>query len=250
MLLKNMKDKGSCLLELRLQKFLSMAGVASRRAAEELISQKRVKVNGVTVTKPGIKVDTEKDTVEVDGKVCKLKNTYVYIMLNKPKGYITTLYDPFGRPTILDLVKGLKTRVFPVGRLDKDTEGLLLLTNDGELAYKLTHPKHGIEKTYIVKVKGKVSKKAVNVLQKGVILEEGKTSPAKVRILKRGIDFTLLEMKIHEGKKRQIRRMCEKVGHPVIELKRVKIGELTLKGLKAGEWRYLTNKEMEYLKNL
>jgi len=237
-------------LELRLQKFLSMAGVASRRAAEELISQKRVKVNGVTVTKPGIKVDTEKDTVEVDGKVCKLKNTYVYIMLNKPKGYITTLYDPFGRPTILDLVKGLKTRVFPVGRLDKDTEGLLLLTNDGELAYKLTHPKHGIEKTYIVKVKGKVSKKAVNVLQKGVILEEGKTSPAKVRILKRGIDFTLLEMKIHEGKKRQIRRMCEKVGHPVIELKRVKIGELTLKGLKAGEWRYLTNKEMEYLKNL
>jgi len=250
MLLKNIKDKGSCLLELRLQKFLSMAGVASRRAAEELISQKRVKVNGVTVTKPGIKVDTEKDTVEVDGKVCKLKNTYVYIMLNKPKGYITTLYDPFGRPTILDLVKGLKTRVFPVGRLDKDTEGLLLLTNDGELAYKLTHPKHGIEKTYIVKVKGKVSKKAVNVLQKGVILEEGKTSPAKVRILKRGIDFTLLEMKIHEGKKRQIRRMCEKVGHPVIELKRVKIGELTLKGLKAGEWRYLTNKEMEYLKNL
>ncbi|MGB9812282.1 MAG: pseudouridine synthase [Thermovenabulum sp.] len=250
MLLKIIKDKGSCLLELRLQKFLSMAGVASRRAAEELISQKRVKVNGVTVTKPGIKIDTEKDTVEVDGKVCELKNTYVYIMLNKPKGYITTLYDPFGRPTILDLVKGLKTRVFPVGRLDKDTEGLLLLTNDGELAYKLTHPKHGIEKTYIVKVKGKVSKKAVNVLQKGVILEEGKTSPAKVRILKSGIDFTILEVKIHEGKKRQIRRMCEKVGHPVIELKRIKIGELTLKGLKAGEWRHLTNKEIEYLKNL
>lgn len=237
-------------MEVRLQKFLSMAGVASRRRAEEMILQKRIKVNGITVTKPGIKVDTEKDIVQVDGEVCKLKNFNVYILLNKPKGYITTLYDPFGRPTVWELIKGVGTRVFPVGRLDKDTEGLLLLTNDGELAYKLTHPKHGIEKTYIVKVKGNISRKAIDNLEKGVILEEGKTSPAKVRVLRKENDYSILEIKIHEGKKRQIRRMCEKVGHPVINLKRIRIGDLTLKGLKTGEWRYLTKKEIDYLKNL
>ncbi|TYP59876.1 pseudouridine synthase [Thermosediminibacter litoriperuensis] len=237
-------------MELRLQKFLAMAGIASRRACEKLILEGRVQVNGKIVRELGIKVDSALDEVRVDGKICRLNNKPLYILMNKPKGVLTTAKDPFGRPTVIDLLKGIKERVFPVGRLDKDTEGLLIITNDGELSYRLTHPKHEIEKTYIAKIAGTPHESDINRLRRGIVLEDGKTAPAKVRILKTGRDFAVLEIIIHEGRKRQVRRMCEAIGHPVISLRRTRIGKLTLRGLAPGCWRYMTEAEIKYLKSL
>ena len=237
-------------MKVRLQKFLAMAGIASRRACETLILDGRVQVNGKIVKELGIKVDPDVDEVRVDGEICRIKMKPVYIIMNKPKGVLTTVKDPFGRPTIIDLLAGVKERVFPVGRLDKDTEGLLIITNDGELSYKLMHPKHQIDKTYIAKVMGVPDEKDIRRLRKGIFLEDGKTAPAKVRILKKGKNFAVLEIIIHEGRKRQVRRMCEAIGHPVLSLRRTRIGNLTLRGLAPGGWRYMTEEEVNYLKSL
>lgn len=237
-------------MKMRLQKFLAMAGIASRRACEMLILDGRVQVNGKVVKELGVKVDPDVDEIRVDGEICRIKIKPIYIIMNKPKGVLTTVKDPFGRPTIIDLLAGVRERVFPVGRLDKDTEGLLIITNDGELSYKLTHPKHQVDKTYIAKVLGIPDEKDIKRLRKGIFLEDGKTAPAKVRILKKGKNFAVLEIIIHEGRKRQVRRMCESIGHPVLTLKRTRIGNLTLRGLAPGGWRYMTEEEVNYLKNL
>lgn len=229
---------------------MAMAGIASRRACETLILDGRVQVNGKVVKELGTKVDPDVDEVRVDGEICRIKMKPVYIIMNKPKGVLTTVKDPFGRPTVIDLLAGVKERVFPVGRLDKDTEGLLIITNDGELSYKLTHPKHQIDKTYIAKVMGVPDEKDIRRLRKGIFLEDGKTAPAKVRILKKGKNFAVLEITIHEGRKRQVRRMCEAIGHPVLSLRRTRIGNLALRGLAPGGWRYMTEEEVNYLKNL
>ncbi|MDK2835379.1 MAG: rRNA synthase [Thermosediminibacterales bacterium] len=229
---------------------MASAGIASRRKSEELILQGRVKVNGKTVSKLGIKINPEKDIVEVDGQKVENFQEKIYIMLNKPKGVVSTVSDPRGRPTVIDLIKGVKQRIYPVGRLDYDTEGLLLLTNDGELTYKITHPKHEIKKTYLAKVKGFVNKEELYTLKKGVNLEDGITAPAQVRFLKYEEGISTLIIKIHEGRNRQIRRMCDSINHPVIYLKRLKIGVLSLKNLKPGNWRKLTKKEIDYLKKI
>ncbi len=237
-------------MQMRLQKYLAQAGIASRRASEKLILQGRIKVNGITIKELGTKVNPESDIIEVDGKICRIKQDYVYILLNKPKGILTSVKDPFGRPTVLELLKGVKDRVFPVGRLDKDTEGLVLLTNDGELAYKITHPKFKVFKTYIAHVQGIVKDKDIQALKNGIILEDGMTSPAKVEIIKFFDNSTVLQLKIYEGRKRQIRRMCAAIGHPIINLKRIEIGNLSLNGLKVGQWRYLNREEINYIKKI
>lgn len=233
---------------MRLAKYLAQAGVASRRKAEEMIEQKRVKVNGVIVDTQGIKIDPERDVVEVDGQVVNKCNDKIYILLNKPAGYISSVYDPQGRPTVVQLVKEVKTRIYPVGRLDFDTEGLLLLTNDGDFTNLMLHPRYEITKTYEALVKGMVGREALEKLKKGVLLEDGITAPARVKILRKGKDKTLLELKIHEGRKRQVKRMCREIGHPVLKLKRTSFGFLNLDGLSAGEYRYLTPDEVEKLK--
>lgn len=237
-------------MEIRLQKFLAEAGVASRRASERLIIQGRVKVNNKVVHKLGTKIDPQKDKVEVDDKVCNAIPKDLYILLNKPVGVVTTVKDPHGRPTVIDLIKGIDQRVYPVGRLDMDSEGLLILTNDGRVTYKITHPKYEIEKTYEVLVKGIVDNKKIKTLETGVKLTDGITSPAKVKILKTNKNSTLLQIIIHEGKNRQVRRMCEAVGHPVLLLKRTHIGKLSLKGIKSGKWRHMTDEEIKYIKSL
>ena len=234
----------------RLQKYLARVGVASRRASEKLILERRVQVNGEIVTELGVKIDPLVDKIKVDGKLCKDRYKYTYIVLNKPAGYITTVKDPFERPTVLNLLKGFKHRVFPVGRLDKNTEGLLILTNDGEIAYRLTHPKHEVDKTYIAYVQGHVTESELKKLNRGVMLRDGLTSPAKSRILKFSQEGTYLEIKIHEGRKRQVRRMCIAIGHPVVYLKRISIGKIKLGGLRPGKWRFMTEDEINYLKSL
>lgn len=234
----------------RLQKYLAHAGVASRRTCEELIQQGKVKVNGIVIREMGVKIDPEKDKVEVAGKTVKDEEEKVYLLLNKPKGYVTTLRDPQKRPKVIDLLKDVKVRVYPVGRLDYDTEGLLLLTNDGDITYKLTHPKHEIGKTYLVLVKGVPDQDKLKRFQKGLRLADGLTAPAKVKLLKKQGGNTLLEIIIYEGRNRQIRRMCETIGHPVLELKRASMGFLQLEGLETGKYRYLTKTEITKLKKL
>jgi len=236
----------------RLQKFMAKAGIASRRKCEKIILEGRVKVNGKTVTQLGSKIDPQKDVVQVDGKVIRNTEKKVYIMLFKPKNCISTVKDQFKRKTVLDYVTGIDQRIYPVGRLDYDTEGLLLLTNDGKLAYRLTHPKNEIKKTYIAKVKGIPSESSLDLLRRGIHLEDGKTSPADVVMLNKDNqkNTSLIKITIHEGKNRQVKRMFAAINHPVIELKRTKIGKLTLGKLKPGQWRELTDKEIAYLKNV
>lgn len=230
--------------EVRLQKYLAEAGIASRRKAEELILQGKVKINGQTITELGIKVNPQKDKVEYEGKLVSRQEEKVYILLNKPIGYVTTARDQFHRDSVLDLVK-VKQRIVPVGRLDMYTSGALLLTNDGEFVYQVTHPKHEIDKTYTVTIKGKVSQEAIEQLKKGVEIEDYKTSPAKVKILKidQEKNQSRLEITIHEGKNRQVRKMCEAVGHKVLALHRSKIAGIGVKDLPLGKWRYLTVSE-------
>lgn len=234
----------------RLQKYLAHAGIGSRRSCEELIVQGKVKVNGQVITTLGTKIDPHKDIVQINGKRVQKKDKKVYILLNKPAGYVTTSKDPQGRPTVLDLIKERDTRIYPVGRLDFETEGLLLLTNDGELAYRLTHPKYRVKKVYHVLVKGVPKEKSLQQLRKGILLEDGMTQPAEVKVLKSENNSTLLELTIHEGKKRQVRRMCEAINHPVINLKRIKIGFLTLGSLPKGKYRELSVHEIRQLKKL
>ncbi len=233
---------------MRLQKYMASCGVASRRKSEELILAGQVKVNNEIVTELGFKVDPEVDRVYFNGELIQPESDTVYILLNKPTGYITSAKDQFGRETVLDLVKGVSERIYPVGRLDYDTSGLLILTNDGDLTNQITHPSHKVEKTYVSKVKGKVSKIEISKLQEGVDIGDYVTAPSKARILGQGHDFTKVELTIHEGKNRQVRRMFDSIDHPVITLERVAIGKIKTGDLQIGAWRTLTAKEIAYLK--
>lgn len=236
----------------RLQKYMAMCGAASRRGAEEIISAGRVTVNGTKITEQGVKVEIGADTVKLDGKVIKPSGKMFYIMLNKPAGYVTTVKDQFERPTVIDLIgTEIHERIFPVGRLDYETEGLLLLTNDGDFTYKVTHPKHNIEKTYIAVLKGGITIKGLAQLRRGVKLDDGfVTSPAQVEMLDAENGHTTIKITIHEGKNRQVRRMFEAVGSKVKELQRISIGTVELGNLPLGRWRHLTSHEITYLKNL
>ncbi|WP_028987293.1 pseudouridine synthase [Thermicanus aegyptius] len=234
----------------RLQKVMAERGVASRRVCEEMIRKGRVKVNGKVITELGTRVDPLHDHIEVDGKPIPQKEKRVYILLYKPAGVMTTVKDPEGRRTVMELIAGLKERVYPVGRLDYETEGALLLTNDGELAYRLIHPRFEVEKEYLVHVEGIPSPYALDQLENGVILEDGVTSPAKLSVLKKDKRGTWLTLTIHEGRNRMVRRMCAAVGHPVLYLRRVRISFLTLEGLKKGEYRHLTDEEVAKLRRI
>lgn len=237
--------------QMRLQKFLANSGVCSRRKAEELITSGRVQVNGTVTTELGTKVESDSDIVYLDGKKIEYVSEYEYVLLNKPVGYVTTVNDQFNRPIVLDLVKGCKNSLLPVGRLDMYTSGALILTNDGDFIYKVTHPKNEIEKTYNATVRGKITNEDVEKLKAGVKIEDYTSGKAKVRILKIDEEKNLsrLEITIHEGKNREVRKMCEAVGKKVIALHRAKIGNIEVKSIKIGEWRYLTKEEVEALKN-
>jgi len=234
---------------LRLQKFIAHAGVASRRQSEELIASGRVKVNGEIVREMGLKVDPAVDRVEVDGKVIE-RERRVYIMLNKPRGFITTVSDARGRQTVMDLLPSVRERVYPVGRLDADTLGLLLFMNDGKLAFRLTHPSYQVTKVYRALVRGRVDANTLAQMRAGVKLEDGMAVPSGVRVLQRKGDSTLLELKLEEGRKREVKRICFKVGHPVLRLERTGFAFLSLKGLPRGHARMLSSKEVAGLKQL
>ncbi len=233
---------------MRLQKYMAECGVASRRASEQLILEGRVSINGITVTELGTKVE-EGDVVEFDGARIKPAKKRVYIMLYKPDKVMSTASDPEGRRTVLDLVQE-NVRLFPVGRLDYHTEGLILLVNDGDAAYHLTHPKFEIEKEYLAVIQHDISREDVLKLQAGVIVDGEKTAPAKVRVTEITDHTTSLSVIIHEGKNRQVRKMFEAINKKVIHLTRVRHGELTLSGLKPGEYRYLTDAEINYIENI
>lgn len=234
---------------MRLNKFLAQAGISSRRGADVLIQLGRVTVNGVTIHKLGILVDEQKDDIRVDGKKVSLPEKLIYILLNKPKEYLCTVKDSFGRPTIMDLV-GRDKRVFPVGRLDLDTEGVLLLTNDGELAYRLTHPKFQVEKIYLVTVRGEINERILQRFRKGIKLEDGEIAKGEAKILETEKDYTVFELKLGEGRKREIKRMCKAVGLSVTNLVRTKFANLAAKNMKPGAWRYLKEEEIENLKRM
>ena len=235
---------------IRLQKILSQAGVASRRAAEKLMVEGRVSVNGRTVLELGTKADPAHDDIRVDGRRIKAERPR-YILVNKPRGYVTTRKDEKRRKTVLDLLEGVREYVFPVGRLDYDTEGLLLLTNDGELAAQLTHPRHGVERTYEAHVAGMPDERALEKLRKGIPLDGRRTLPADVKLLSRDRDTDgVLLITIREGRNRQVRRMCEAVGHPVGRLKRIKFGPIGDRRLPLGAWRDLSTDEIKKLKSL
>lgn len=251
--------------QIRLQKILAQAGIASRRAAEKLIAEGRVTVNGTTVREMGTKADLTSDDIRVDGRRIKAAQRLRYILLYKPPGYVTTRSDPQRRRTVIDLLHGVREYVYPVGRLDYDTEGLLLLTNDGELAATLTHPRHGIERTYEARVAGMPDEEDLERLRNGIPLDGKRTLPAQAMLLTRGPAkagrsvregrekegrTSVVLMTIREGRNRQVRRMCEAVGHPVDKLKRTRIGPLSDRYLKPGEWRELTAKEITTLRAL
>ncbi len=237
-----------------MQKIIANAGVASRRSAERLIEQGRVRVDGRVVTTLGTQVDPHTSVIEVDGKRVTVDVARICILLNKPRGCVTTRRDPQGRPTVMDWLPKEYQHLHPVGRLDFDTEGLLLLTNDGELTNALTHPRHEVRKTYRARVRGRISRDALKQLERGVVLsasgEDGPTAPARVKVIAQNERVSVIEIEIHEGRKRQVRRMCEVVGHPVLALKRVRIGDLTLGKLKPGEYRRLTEEEIGRLRKL
>ena len=233
----------------RLQKYLASCGIASRRKCEEYILQGKVSINGKTIKELGIKVNPQTDKIYFEGKeITKFKEQPVYILLNKPIGYVTTVKDQFNRETVMDLVK-VKERIVPVGRLDMYTSGALILTNDGDFVYKITHPKHEITKTYTVTLKGIINNEEIEKLKSGVKIDEYITKPAKVRILKIDLetDTSRIEIIIHEGKNRQVRKMCESIGRKVLALHRSKIGNIGVKDLKIGTWRYLTEGEVKKL---
>lgn len=235
---------------MRLQKYMAQSGVASRRKSEEIILEGRVKVNGKVIKKLGTTINPEKDIVSVDNKSIERESKKVYIMLNKPEGYVTTLKDRHSEKIVLDLVNGIDERIFPVGRLDLDTSGLLLMTNDGDLTQKLTHPSYEVPKKYIAVVEGIPNSKKLARFRKGLKIDGRMTAEAYIKVLKKHKDSSVLEISIHEGRNRQVRKMCEYIRHPILELQRIAVGELTLNDLKAGEWRYLTEKEVKYLKNI
>jgi 23S rRNA pseudouridine2605 synthase len=234
-------------MQVRLQTIISQAGVTSRRKAEDLIRQGRVRINGKTVFELGTKADPDRDTIDVDGKRIEPKQPRISVLLNKPDGYITSLRDPEGRPTVKKLVDNIPIRLYPVGRLDYHTEGLLILTNDGDLAQKIEHPSQALEKVYVAKVKGVPEEIKINKLRAGIILEGRKTLPAKIKIIETRKN-AWLEITIREGRQNQIRNMFEEIGHPVLKLKRVAIGAIRDDSLKPGEYRMLKPQEIKILR--
>jgi 23S rRNA pseudouridine2605 synthase len=236
-------------MEQRLQKLLAAAGVASRREAEKLITSGRVSVDGVVVTELGAKADPDTASITVDGKPIDLHPRKVYVLLNKPRGYASTRRDPHAPRVVTDLVKDAADSLYPVGRLDVDTEGLLILTNDGDFTLKMTHPRHKVPKTYRAEVRGLVPEETLLYLSHGVRLEDGMTFPAEIKpaVLNTARETSVVDITIREGRKRQVRRMFEAVGHPVIKLARVSFGNLKLANLRPGEWRFLTQQEVEGL---
>ena len=234
----------------RLQKFIARAGVASRREAERFITEGRVAVNGCIITKLWTKVDPVRDVIKFDGRLVRSSPKKLYVVLNKPVGYVSTLKDPQGRPVIMELLDRITVRVYPVGRLDYDAEGLMLLTNDGELAHRLQHPRYGISRTYEVKIKDVPTDDALSPVRKGVKLEDGITLPAKVTFLRRTMKNCWLKMTLSEGRNRQVKRMFAAIGYPVMKLKRVKFGVIGLGNLKRGQYRHLTEDEVKHLYNL
>ena len=234
---------------MRLNKYIAHAGLASRRKADELTMNGNVKINGVTMREPGYDVKPG-DVVEVNGTMIRSQEKSEYVLLNKPVGYITSVHDEKGRPVVTELVADVDARLFPVGRLDYNTSGMLILTNDRDLAYRLTHPKHQVTKTYRARVAGVLSKEKLARLRKGVDIGGFVTSPAQVKILKQGERSAVVEIQIHEGKNRQVRKMFAAVGNKVQELQRTAIGDLYLGRLKEGHYRKLTKEEIEYLKHL
>ncbi|HYA48824.1 MAG TPA: pseudouridine synthase [Burkholderiales bacterium] len=232
----------------RLNKFLAHAGVCSRREADRWILEGRVRVNGRVVDELGLKVDPGRDRVEAGGRTVRTgEERPIWILLYKPAGRVVTVKDPFGRPTVMELLPKLGARVYPVGRLDAESEGVLLLTNDGETAFRLTHPRHEVGKHYEVRVEGEPSEEDLEKLRTGLFLEGRKTAPAEVRVLRRTSHRTLLRLRIHEGRKREIRKMFEALGYRVTALLRVEFAGLTLAGLRPGQWRYLKKAEVENL---
>ena len=238
--------------EIRLQKYLANCGIASRRKCEEYIVSGKIKVNDNIVTELGTKINPDKDKVYFNDKEVNIKEEKIYILLNKPIGYVTTVKDQFSRQTVIDLLTKIHERVLPVGRLDMYTSGALILTNDGDFIYKVTHPKHEITKTYNVTVKGAVTEEEIEKLRNGVKIEDYITKPAKVKILKIDYEknFSRLEITIHEGKNRQVRKMCEAIDKRVLALHRSKIGDISVKNLKIGEYRNLSKNEVDKLLNI
>lgn len=235
---------------MRLQKYMALAGVASRRKSEEIILNGDVKVNNKIVIKLGSKVDPKKDKVKVYDKLIKLESQKIYIMLNKPMGYVSTVKDEKGRKKVLDLIEGVEERIYPVGRLDADTTGLLLLTNDGALTQKITHPSSGVVKKYIAIVDGVPNKVELKKLREGLYINGRKTSKANIKILKRFDDDSIIEVQITEGRNRQVKKMFESVNHPVKKLKRIAIGDINMGNLDIGNYRFLNEEEVKYLKSL
>ncbi len=230
----------------RIQKIIAHAGICSRRKAEEYIAEGRVKVDGKPVTQPGLKVDPEQVVITVDGKPLR-EEKKVYILLHKPRGYVTTMFDPQGRPIVTDLLPEIRERLFPVGRLDLDSEGALLLTNDGALANQVLHPRFEVNKTYEATVRNLPKKSDLQRLEQGIVLDGKKTWPARLRVLKKKKDAAVIEIIIHEGKKRQVRKMFQAVGHPVIRLKRTAYGRLRLENLQEGRYRFLDKIDVKKL---
>lgn len=228
----------------RLQKILSQAGVASRRASEQLMLDGRVTVNGATVLELGTKADASLDDIRVDGRRIKIPERHIYLLVNKPRGYVTTRSDPQKRPTVIDLLKGITDYVYPVGRLDYDSEGLLILTNDGDLAAKLTHPRHGVPRVYEASVLGVPDEHDVRRLARGVTVDGQRTGPAEVT----SIGPSRLRITVREGRNRQVRKMCDAIGHPVTQLRRIAIGPVRDASLKLGAWRVLTTQEVQRLR--
>ncbi len=234
-------------MEERLQKILARAGIASRRAAEELIRQGKVTVDGRVVTDMGVRVDPARQRIEYGGRPVAGAEEKVYVLLNKPTGYLSTLADPQGRKIVTDLLAGVAARVFPVGRLDYDTEGALLLTNDGELAQRILHPRFEVNKTYVATVRGNPPQAALAQLEKGIMLEGSRTWPARIRVLAAGERQTRLEITIHEGRKRQVRKMFAAIGHRVLALQRIAYGRLRLGDLPLGKYRFLTKNDLNLI---
>ena len=235
---------------MRLQKYLAQCGVASRRHAEEMIREGKIQVNGVTVREMGLQVDESRDTVSVEGKEVRPEESKHYLAYYKPIGEVTTTSDPEGRPTVMDKFRDYPVRLFPVGRLDYDSEGLLLLTNDGDLMNHLLHPSHEVNKVYLVKASNNISDEEIRQLKQGVMIDNKLTSPARVRLIRKEAFDTVLLIAIHEGRNRQVRKMIEKIGHQVVSLKRVAFGPVELKDLPRGQWRSLTEQEILRLKSL
>lgn len=236
-------------MSIRLNKYISNSGYTSRRKADELVFDKKVTVNGVIVTEPGMQIDPEKDMIEIDHVKISLEQPLIYIMLNKPPKFVSTVKDQFERPSVIDLI-GLDQRIYPVGRLDYDSQGLLLLTNDGDITYKLTHPRHNVSKTYIAKIDRIVDETTLQKIRNGVYIDNYRTRPCQVNVVNQSDNFSEIRVSIMEGRNRQIRKMFEKFGYNIVALERIAIGDISIGNLPLGKWRYLTEKEIGYLKNV